>query len=65
VGDSSEQNGSYKIAMTKRKQYLVRKKQRMCWANARVEAYEIMIVLNKAWEKSFARVSYNKEAIMS
>jgi hypothetical protein len=65
VGDSSEQNGSYKIAMTKSKQDLVMKKQRMCWANARVEAYEIMIVLNKAREKSFARVSYNKEAIMS
>ena len=63
VGDSSEQNGSYKIAMTKSKQELVLKKQRMCWANARVETYEIMVVLNAAWDKSFSRVSYNKEAI--
>lgn len=62
VGDSSEQNGSYKIAMTKSKQELVLKKQRMCWSNARVETYE-MLVLNAAWEKSFARVSYNKDAI--
>ncbi len=35
----------------------------MCWANARVETYEIMVVLNAAWDKSFSRVSYNKEAI--
>ncbi len=63
VGDSLEQNGSYKIAMTKSKQELVLKKQRMCWANARVETYEIMVVPNTAWDKSFSRVSYNKEAI--
>jgi hypothetical protein len=63
VGDSSEQNGSYKIAMTKSKQELVLKKQRMCLVNARVETYKITVVLNTAWDKSFSRASYNKEAI--
>jgi len=63
VGDSTEQNGSYKMAITKAKTELVLKKQRCCWGNARVETYEIVIVVNAAWEKSFARVEQNKKAI--
>ena len=63
VGDSTEQNGSYKMAITKAKTELVLKKQRCCWENARVETYEIVVVVNAAWEKSFARVEQNKKAI--
>jgi len=63
VGDSTEQNGSYKMAITKAKTELVLKKQRCCWGNARVETYEIVVVVNAAWEKSFARVEQNKKAI--
>ena len=33
VGDSSEQNGSYKMALTKCKKELVMKKQRHCFKN--------------------------------
>jgi hypothetical protein len=63
VGDSSEQNGSYKMALTKCKKELVLKKQRACMKNARIETYEIVIVVNAAWNKSFARISFNKQAI--
>jgi hypothetical protein len=63
VGDSTEQNGSYKMAITKAKTELVLRKQRCCWSNARVETYEIVVVVNAAWEKSFARVECNKKAI--
>jgi hypothetical protein len=63
VGDSSEQNGSYKIAMTREKRQLVMKKQRMGFQYARMETYEIVSVVNAAWNSSFARSSYNKDAI--
>ena len=63
VGDSPEQNGSYKMAITKAKTELVLKKQRCCWANPRVETYEIIVIVNAAWAKSFARVDRNKKAI--
>jgi hypothetical protein len=63
VGDSSEQNGSYKMALTRSKKELVLKKQRACFSHARIETYEIIIVLNAAWEKSFGRTQFNKEAI--
>jgi hypothetical protein len=63
VGDSSEQNGSYKMALTRAKKELVLKKQRMCFTNARVEPYEVVIIVNEAWKKSFGRSTFNKEAI--
>jgi hypothetical protein len=63
VADSSEQNGSYKMALSTEKKELVKKKQRACFQNARVETYEIVIIVNDAWNRSFARVEYNKKAI--
>jgi hypothetical protein len=63
VGDSPEQNGCYKMALTSEKTALVLKKQRHCLPNARIETYEVVIVVNAAWKKSFARVDYNREAI--
>jgi hypothetical protein len=63
VGDSAEQNGCYKMALTSEKAELVIKKQRHSIPNARIETYEIVIVVNAAWQKSFARVDYNREAI--
>jgi hypothetical protein len=63
VGDSSEQNGSYKMAISRAKKELVLKKQRQCFSSAKVETYEIINVVNAAWEKSFARIQYNKRAI--
>ena len=63
VGDSSEQNGSYKMALTKSKRELVMKKQRSCFKNPRIETYEIVMIVNEAWQKSFGRVPFNKDAI--
>jgi hypothetical protein len=63
TGKSPEKNGCYKIALTSEKAALVLKKQRHCLPNPRIETYEIVIVVNAAWQKSFARVAYNKEAI--
>jgi hypothetical protein len=63
VGGSSEQNGSYKMALTKCKKELVMKKQRRCFKNPRIETYEIVMIVNETWKKSFARVEFNKDAI--
>ncbi len=62
VGDSSEQNGSFKIAFSKAKDDLVAFKMRQGW-EVTLEAYDIIPLINVAWEKSFARVNTNKKAI--
>jgi hypothetical protein len=62
VGDSSEQNGSFKIAFSKAKDALVSFKMRQGW-EVTLEAYDIIPLINVAWEKSFARVNTNKKAI--
>jgi hypothetical protein len=62
VGDSTEQNGCYKMAVTKAKRELLTKK-----ADARreyaIEKYDIVCIVNEAWEKSFARIETNRKAI--
>ena len=63
VGDSAEQNGSYKMALAKSKRELVMKKQRSCINNPRIDTHEIMLVVRSAWNNSFARVEYNQKAI--
>jgi hypothetical protein len=40
------------------------KKQRACFKNAHIKTYEIVQVVNEAWKWSFARVEYNKKAIV-
>jgi hypothetical protein len=50
VGDSLEQNGSYKMALTRSNKELVLKTQQACFNNARIETYKIIIILNPAWE---------------
>ena len=62
VGDSSEQNGAYKIACSKFKRDLFKKKRERKMS-PQIFPYEIMLVINYAWEKSFGRVKYNKRAI--
>ena len=62
VGNSREQNGSYKIALAKGKKELMEKKEAHL-LRPTVEPYEIMILVNYAWERSFARVDKNKNAI--
>jgi hypothetical protein len=63
VADSSEQIGSYKMALTTAKKESVKKKQRACFQNARIKTYEIVIIINEAWKHCFSRVEYSKKAI--
>ena len=63
VGDSAEQNGEYKMALSRIKKILVKWKERKMIARLTIEVAEIMILINYAWERSFARVETNKVAI--
>ena len=63
VGDSAQQNGAYKMALARIKKILIEWKERMMVARLTIEVQEIMVLINYAWEKSFARVETNKTAI--
>ena len=63
VGDSKEQNGSFNMAMTKEKQNLLEVKDTLGLMNDGILDTDLMPLINKAWERSFARVDKNKNAI--
>ena len=63
VGDSKEQNGSFNMAMTKAKQDLVALKDSLGLQNEGIVDTDLMPLINRAWDKSFARVEKNKNAI--
>ena len=62
VGDSSEQNGAYKIALAKAKEDLIERKQTKMMSPT-IEPFEIVPLVNTAWAHSFARPLSNKKAI--
>ena len=62
VGDSSEQNGSYKIELARAKNELIKKKSKK-QMKLTIEPYEIIPLINSAWSKSFARPLSNRKAI--
>jgi len=62
VGDSSEQNGAFKMALTEAKQCVLEKKMNMQLKRANIERHDIVGLVHYAWEKSFARVRNNKKA---
>ena len=62
VGDSSEQNGSYKIGLARAKQDLIDKKK-VKQMIPTIYPYKIIPLINTAWAQSFARPSSNKKAI--
>jgi hypothetical protein len=62
VGDSEEQNGSWKMATTRQKRILVRFKIAM-GMSLNIKPTDVVPVCNKAWPQSFARVQPNKRAI--
>ena len=55
--DSSEQNGSYMMAIMKAKAKLVDMKIKKIIKNPHGEKDEIVLVVNQAWNASFARVA--------
>ena len=63
VGDASEQNGTFKIALSTAKKLLIQKKEEIM-QKPRIEQCEIIVLLNYAWERSFARTASNKKAIV-
>ena len=63
VADSKEQNGSYKIALARAKKELLDQKLSLHIDPPSLCSTDIIPLVNIAWEKSFARVAMNKNAI--
>jgi len=63
VADSKEQNGSYKIALTRAKKKKFEAKLDMFMENPTLCSTDIIPIINEAWTLSFARVQNNKKAI--
>jgi hypothetical protein len=62
VGDSMEQNGSFKMSMNRMKEFLLQKRI-STMANVDLLPTDIIPLVNYAWEHSFMRVETNKKAI--
>jgi hypothetical protein len=63
VGDSSEQNGCFKMALNKAKQELVTRKNSAGQEYA-IHKSDIVGLVRKAWGESFARIETNRKAIL-
>ena len=64
VGDSEEQNGCWKMAMTREKDRLVQFKRRNQFPNTNFHKHDIVPLVNLAWKESFARKEKNLKAII-
>ena len=64
VGDSKQQNGAWKIAMTKNKDKLVLYKKRYNFASIDFKRHDIIHLVNRAWEDSIALKELNLKAII-
>ena len=63
VADSKEQNGSFKITISKAKKKLLEKRLNLYIDSPGIYATDIMVIVNNAWQQSFAQVDHNKKAI--
>lgn len=63
VGDSSEQNGSFKMAMTKAKDEILKRRERLGIGELGIQPSDIMLLIRNSWNQSFAKVESNKKAI--
>jgi len=63
VGDSSEQNGSYKMEITNAKDSILAQRESTMISDLGIMSTDIMVLVNQAWKRSFARVSENKKAV--
>ena len=63
VGDSEQQNGAYKMSMTKNKDLLVLYKRRNCFASIDFKKCDIVPLVCRAWADSFAKKKTNLHAI--
>ncbi len=62
VGDSAQQNGAYKSRLTLEKQLLLEKKQELR-LDFRIDRHDVVGLVHRSWEYSFARKESNKKAI--
>jgi hypothetical protein len=62
VGDSSEQNGCFKMALTKYKRELLTRKE-LVGGEFAIEKEDVACLVSRAWQDSFARIRTNKNAI--
>ena len=63
VADSKEQNGSYKIALSKAKKEFLERKLRMFIDPPALTPTDVIPLVNEAWSASFSRIDKNKKAI--
>jgi len=63
VADSKEQNGSFKIALSKIKKELLNKRLNIMMDQSTLLPTDIIPMVNYAWNHSFTRVVLNKKAI--
>ena len=63
VGDSTEQNGCFKMSLTKHKRDLMKKKERQGIQEFAIEKEDVVDLVARAWDDSFARIDSNKQAI--
>ena len=63
VGDSEEQNGSFKMALTKLKEEMINTRIRKMIQDMQIAPTDIIPLVNNAWDVSFARMEKNKKAI--
>ena len=63
VGDLPKQNGRFKINLVKAKNYVFHRK---CVLSMKpiLEKYNLIPLINFAWQQSFAKVNNNKQAIV-
>lgn len=62
MGDSREQNGCFKMALTKYKRGLLRAKE-LAGLEFGINKEDVTYLVSQAWTHSFARVAQNKSAI--
>jgi hypothetical protein len=62
VGDSVQQNGAYKSRLALEKSLLLQKKQKM-QLDFRIDRHDVVGLVHRAWEHSFAKVENNRKAI--
>jgi hypothetical protein len=64
VGDSKEQNGSWKMAMTREKDKLVAFKRRNDFKTINFQRLDVIPLVVRAWKVSFARTDKNLNALI-
>jgi hypothetical protein len=64
VGDSSEQNGSFKMKLTKEKAILTSKKYNSGLA-FEIDKKNVVKLVKECWKSSFAKVESNKKAVLT